>query len=457
MPAAFARGIFNLQKILKAGDPLFAIVKDVTEADKIELLIGKIAKLADDDDVQRVYVHKQLPGKYFRRKAELDQALVDLAAADAARKSAAPVLDAIAGIKELLVKQVGGDAGLAKPATTETKPAGDGGAVAKKDYSDDERKAMAKDGRAMKDGSYPIDNKADLEDAIQAFGRAKNKTATKRHITKRAKALKATDMLPADWPGSTKDKDSKKVAGDGGLTKGADLWSISDLLLLLDGVSRMEDNAELPSWSFGNSVDLPKDLCDRFGAALVELGDIAAEMLDVVLNSMKEEEANEAVANAAVASDLGKLAGLRLLVKVGAKHSAADKERIAKAHDLLTELDPDCCPAGDGGEDAEKLAKALARTLDAEREANAKLLNETILPEIGKLADAIGKIGVTVQNIADQPLPMGTSSVRVVEKTHDYGALADAIRSGTAGEDDLTRLANAIQSRMQRGIVPTGK
>ena len=34
---------------------------------------------------------------------------------------------------------------------------------------------------------------------------------------------------------------------------------------------------------------------------------------------------------------------LRLLAKVGARHSKADKERIKKTHDLLVELDPDCC------------------------------------------------------------------------------------------------------------------
>lgn len=71
--------------------------------------------------------------------------------------------------------------------------------ILEKDFSDEKRKKLASEGKAMKDGSYPIEDKADLENAIQAFGRSKNKAATKRHIIKRARALGATDMLPDDW------------------------------------------------------------------------------------------------------------------------------------------------------------------------------------------------------------------------------------------------------------------
>lgn len=82
----------------------------------------------------------------------------------------------------------------------------------KKDYSDDKRKEMANAGEAMPDGSFPIKDKGDLKDAIHAFGRAKNKAKVKEHIIARAKALKATDELPADWEGSTKEKTAKAAA-----------------------------------------------------------------------------------------------------------------------------------------------------------------------------------------------------------------------------------------------------
>lgn len=51
----------------------------------------------------------------------------------------------------------------------------------------------------MKDGSYPIRNTKDLQNAIQAIGRAKNPAATKAHIKSRAKSLGATSLIPQDW------------------------------------------------------------------------------------------------------------------------------------------------------------------------------------------------------------------------------------------------------------------
>lgn len=61
------------------------------------------------------------------------------------------------------------------------------------------RKKLAEEGKALPDGSFPIVTKADLKNAIQAYGRASNKAAVKRHIKKRARALGATNLLPDDW------------------------------------------------------------------------------------------------------------------------------------------------------------------------------------------------------------------------------------------------------------------
>lgn len=61
------------------------------------------------------------------------------------------------------------------------------------------RVKAAERGEAMKDGSFPIRDGADLRRAIKAFGRAKDKGAAKRHIIRRAKALGKVDMLPDTW------------------------------------------------------------------------------------------------------------------------------------------------------------------------------------------------------------------------------------------------------------------
>lgn len=62
-----------------------------------------------------------------------------------------------------------------------------------------QRQELAKKGHALPDGSFPIQDVADLKKAIQAFGLGKNGSAAKAHIIKRAKALGATDLLPSTW------------------------------------------------------------------------------------------------------------------------------------------------------------------------------------------------------------------------------------------------------------------
>ena len=69
----------------------------------------------------------------------------------------------------------------------------------KRDYNTAQRKRMAHSGQAMPDGSFPIANAADLENAIQSVGRASDYEAAKRHIISRARALGMVDKLPKDW------------------------------------------------------------------------------------------------------------------------------------------------------------------------------------------------------------------------------------------------------------------
>lgn len=62
-----------------------------------------------------------------------------------------------------------------------------------------ERTKAASSGTALPGGAFPINNVADLKNAIQAYGRAKNPAVAKAHIIKRAKALKAMFLLPKGW------------------------------------------------------------------------------------------------------------------------------------------------------------------------------------------------------------------------------------------------------------------
>ena len=83
----------------------------------------------------------------------------------------------------------------------------------KRAFTEQQRGEMAKDGTALADGSFPISTKEDLSNAIQAFGRASDKPAAKRHIMQRAKALGAESLIPATWVVSGKSAISTNEGG----------------------------------------------------------------------------------------------------------------------------------------------------------------------------------------------------------------------------------------------------
>lgn len=95
-----------------------------------------------------------------------------------------------AAVKEKYKKE--GDKWVAKDAEASMK-------LTDREFSAKQRKSAEAKGQAMPGGGYPIENKGDLENAIRAFGRAKNKAATKAWIKKRARALGATELLPENW------------------------------------------------------------------------------------------------------------------------------------------------------------------------------------------------------------------------------------------------------------------
>lgn len=70
-----------------------------------------------------------------------------------------------------------------------------------KDFPKDKREKLAKEGKALKDGSFPIESAADLRRAIHAYGRADDakKAAVRRHIVKSARKLDKPELIPSDW------------------------------------------------------------------------------------------------------------------------------------------------------------------------------------------------------------------------------------------------------------------
>jgi hypothetical protein len=70
-----------------------------------------------------------------------------------------------------------------------------------RDYSAAERRRMARDGRALSDGSFPIANCADAADAIHSIGRAApaKRARAEAHIRKRVRSLSCSGSIFDRW------------------------------------------------------------------------------------------------------------------------------------------------------------------------------------------------------------------------------------------------------------------
>ena len=244
----------------------------------------------------------------------------------------------------------------------------------KREFSSDERKSAAKQGQALPDGSFPIKTVSDLHNAVQAYGRAKNKAAAKAHIIKRAKALGAMDAIPDSWK-----KDDGEKMRMGTLKKGLyNVGRFAECLECLAEIARSaegeaqseEDDSKVPS-AMRNAIDdlieCFKEMSDEESAEmLAELKDHAGvgeddeieeglEMafhLSTLTKSLMDPEL-PIVELAKIATEyeeplttavLTDMPGLRkrIIAKAGARHSKVDADHLQQAHDHLVGMGADC-------------------------------------------------------------------------------------------------------------------
>lgn len=248
--------------------------------------------------------------------------------------------------------------------------------LAKREFSQAERDKAASSGAAMPDGSYPIKSTADLKNAIQAIGRAKNPDAVKRHIKRRAKALGATDLIPEGW-GKAEDatglvKDVEAVA------KGLD--TIGWLARLLSDLHCLADSCEYEAMMEDDGSALPA----RLNEACAELGEILCEMAE----EETQEEANKAVMRDGLT---------KVFEKYGARHSAADKGRLQKIHDHAVDMGAEC-GAGKGqsgslsklfgGATGDELTKRIEVAVEKAAKYDKMPIRKGVVRAIGREEDA---------------------------------------------------------------------
>jgi hypothetical protein len=217
--------------------------------------------------------------------------------------------------------------------------------VAKKDFTDDERKKLAESGAAMPDGGYPIESKADLKNAVQAFGRAKNKKAVKAHIKARAKALGAESELPDSW----KDGEAGKAARTGELRKGLD--TVGRLAFLIQELNWLQEGTEYEAEYERDESKVPDELKQAIASICACLRAMVEEETDELLDEDEHIEYGELLelsARASLHKVLGEK-GATLLTKSGARHGKSDAMHLSAAHDHIKKA------MGAAGEDCDKL------------------------------------------------------------------------------------------------------
>jgi hypothetical protein len=184
-----------------------------------------------------------------------------------------------------------------RPERRERRNDKDGDGVDFKDYSPEARKAMAKDGRALPDGSFPIADCGDLKNAIQAIGRASDPAKAKAHIKKRKRALGCDVELPDGWSteedpmdepaiGDT-DKKTAGIIGTGRLSESEDPRTQAL-------VARVQELLREGAVAVSIKHDLTPEVAERLAALEPSPDDDEETMMQ------KMKEANEIFENAEI-------------------------------------------------------------------------------------------------------------------------------------------------------------
>ncbi len=270
----------------------------------------------------------------------------------------------------------------------------------KRQFSQRQRDKAAKSGAAMPGGGYPIENKKDLSNAIQAFGRAKNPSAVKAHIKSRAKALGATDMLPEDWSKAVMPESLQKC-----------LYQLASLAGALTSIEWVHQAEEMEAAQEGDNSTVP----DKLKTAITALYDALVTMAEEEEAEWTSDEGDELAM--AVSSTLEKIGSkpdrLRELLAKRAEEEGMETKELQKIV----------------GATEEKLAKVIADGLEkiGSRVEGVETSVKTITERLEKVEKATPAPGGPVLRAVEKSADNAIGNERteaVPEDTHGLVKLA---------------------------------
>ena len=250
------------------------------------------------------------------------------------------------------------------------------------------RERLAREKKAMPDGSFPIRNVEDLKNAIHAYGRAKPgaKAAVRKHITRRARGLDRPELIPETWKVASADFSIDDMAKDmreriaeamtaSGNSEGL-LENLEALFLEGDTADNFAIDPEIKDLTPEEIDALKVERMNR-GKAPVESGKYTPD------TQPRDAQGKFRLVLARLKSDLG-TAGLSRVV-----------EKVEEAENL------------DNAGDYEKSAKAADDLMGIIDRLDTKALNPEALENIRNSSAELGKV------IANLPFAFGETATKI--------------------------------------------
>lgn len=286
----------------------------------------------------------------------------------------------------------------------------DGVDLEKREFSDKERKHLGSTGIALPDGSFPVQTTKDLENAIQAHGRASDPEKAKAHIVTRAKALNATHLLPADWPGSTKEEKTIMATE---LQKRFTAASKA-------AIKKADDHVKKASNSHGKAVDELEALHKCMGKA-ADGGDEFKKHLTALSGHMNDIADHHELAHAALGKAMTGWDGEKAETDLGEKPNSENVEELSPRRMTEGEVEGNTFR---GAGDSPYSAAAIATMVKA-------AVAEATAPLIADNAFLKGQMSV----IENQPAAGRRPKLFIASSTGDVFPSSD-------GKPDFNRLIN---------------